>query len=510
MSTRILRSARLISVLTLASRVLGLARDMACSWAFGAGPIFSAFTIAFQIPNLFRRLFGEGALTAASVPVLTERLTREGKESLDDLAGRLIGLLVFILGGICLVGDLVLMGLIWRFGYDYNSALILHLTIITLPFAILICITALLGSVQNVLGLFGPPAAVSIILNVFMIGGAIVGDRLDDGAGVTVLAVAVVLSGFVQAAWLWSILRRKCGLRLRLHVDWRDQHVRHIALTMLPMIAGLGAVQLSALLDSLLAYWFVPGGSGPAILAYAQRLYQFPLGVFAIALATAIFPALSRHAAAGDIEGLGRDLSRGLCVVSFEGLPCAIGLILVREPLIDVLFNRGEFARSGEDAAARVAFAVFMYALGIWAFGANQLVVRAYYALGDVKTPLKVSLVQVVVNFSINLFLVQTFLREGGLALASSITASLQVAVLLYLLQRKTGALDWRYIASHLASIVAAVAMMGLAVWAVDTFGVADLRDMLRLPVLIGIGGVSYVAAAWVVRCKELRELIRG
>lgn len=507
MSLKVMKSARLISLLTLGSRVLGLARDMACSYAFGAGAIWSAWTIAFQIPNLFRRLFGEGALTAAAIPVLTERLSREGTEGLDDLTGRLLGVLAVLLGGVCLITDIVLIGLIWWYRWDYTTALILHLTIVTLPFAILICVTALLGSVQNVLGRFAPAAAAPIVLNIFMIVAALAGGRLDRGAGITVLAGAVVLAGVVQVSWLWWGLRR-AGLRLVPRVDWQSPHVRRIAITMLPMIAGLSAVQLNALLDSLLAYWFV-GESGPAILSYAQRLYQFPLGVFAIALATAIFPALARHAAEADYEAMGRSLSQGICVASFEALPCAVGMIVIRYPLVDLLFNRGEFARA-EDAVARVSFALFMYALGIWAFGINQLVVRAYYATGDVRTPLKAALGNMGVNLCLNLVLVQTPLREAGLALSSAITGTLQVIWLMWRLDRQVRTIQWGLVASRVSRILIAALFMGVLVSLVDRLYFCDQHNAVRLPVLIAAGGATYVLGALILKVRELREMIRG
>lgn len=506
MSRRIFQSARLISALTLISRVLGLGRDMACSYAFGAGAVMSAWTIAFQIPNLFRRLFGEGALTAASVPVLTERLTKEGIEGLDDVAGRLVGLLMVLLGGICLLADVILLAVVWRYRLDYTVGLILHLTIVTLPFAILICVTALLGSLQNVLGRFAPAAAAPVVLNVFMIAGALGGSWLDPGAGIVVLAVSVVLAGITQVLWLWGGLRR-AGLRLNLRVDAHDPHVRRIAVTMLPMIAGLGAVQLNALLDPLLALWFVDT-SAPAILAYAQRLYQFPLGVFAIALATAIFPALSRHAAEADYDALGRSLSRGICVASFEAIPCAVGLMVVRYPLIDLLFNRGEFART-EDAVGRVAFALFMYALGIWAFGINQLVIRAFYAVGDVRTPLKASVANVVINLCLNLILVRTPLREAGLALSSAITGTLQVTWLLTRFDRRMQVIQWRFIVNRLIRILLAAGFMAVAVLAVDQFHLVEFRNIIRLPLLVLIGAGAYVASAWVCRVRELREMVK-
>ncbi|UCD29088.1 MAG: murein biosynthesis integral membrane protein MurJ, partial [Planctomycetota bacterium] len=381
----------MISFLTLLSRILGLVRDMCCSHAFGLGGVWSAFALAFQVPNLFRRLFGEGALSAASIPVLTETLTRNGHTAVDALVGRLVGMLLAILVTVCVVAEIVVAGLFLYYRSVDDTALTLTLAGLLLPYLIFICTVAILGGVQNVFGRFALPAAMPIILNVFMITAALGGKWIVPGGHrkeIVLLAAAVIVAGMVQLVWQWFAVRR-CGLRMRLSLEVNDPAIRRIAITMLPMVAGLGAVQINTLLDALIAWWFVkeqidPAGGlervGPGVLYYAQRLYQFPLGVFAIALATAIFPALSRHSAEDDMPGLGQTLSRGIGVATFEGLPCLVGLILIRKPLVAVLLNRGEFAEwdAGVD---RVSLALFMYALGIWAYAVNHLVVRAFYAL---------------------------------------------------------------------------------------------------------------------------------
>jgi len=501
-----LRSARLISGLTLVSRVLGLVRDMTCSAVCGAGPAWSAFWIAFQVPNLFRRLFGEGALSAAAIPVLTEKLSRDGLDAVDNLSGRLLGLLLVLLTAICVVAEVVVIGLWWAYRTSPHASLTLSLTAVTLPFMVLICAAALLGGLQNVLGRFGPWAAAPVILNLFMIAGAWWGKAIAPDHAIFVLAVAVVLSGVMQVAWMWGGLRRS-NLRLRLSLDRHDPAIRRISLTMLPMVAGMSAVQLNTLVDSLIAGWFVPGFVGPAILSFAQRLYQFPLGVFAIALATAVFPTLSRHAADNDLAGLGRTLSKGIRVATFEGLPCLLGLILVREPLVRALFERGRFAES-PDAAERVALALSLYALGVWAYGVNHLVVRAYYALGDVKTPLKVSLRNVVLNLVLNLLLVQTPLRESGLALATSICAVVQVAALLWRFERRIGHLEWRPILDSTLRAAVATAVMGAGVVLVNRACPAGLSNVIRLVVVAVSGAAVFLAAGWVVRSPELQEMI--
>jgi len=519
MSASMIRSARLISVLTLASRVLGLVRDMACGYAFGVRGVMSAFTVAFQVPNLFRRLFGEGALSAATIPVLTETLTRDGKEAADRLAGRVIAILVVVLVCVCLVTEGVVAGLYWSWGSDANGTLVLALTAMMLPYLILICTTAILGGIQNVFGRFAAPAAMPILLNIFMIAAALGGRWAMPGQlqrGVVLLAAAVMMAGSVQVALQWAMTRR-CGLRLRLQWDTRDPAFRQIGLTLLPMIVGLGVVQINVLADSLIAYVFVkeqvPGAMeaervGTAILYYAQRLYQFPLGVFSVALATAIFPALSRHAAEDDAVGLGRTLSKGIRVATFEGLPCLVGLILIREPLVEVLLKRGEFAKWGA-ATDRVAFAVYMYALGIWASALNHLVVRAFYSLKDATTPLRVSVVMVFLNLGLNLWLVQTPLKEAGLALATSICAALQAIWLLAKFDRRMGHFEWRSIIVSVAKTVVAVAMMGFCVFAANRYLPEGTSNLVRLVLMVAVGVVAYVVVAFVLRCEELRETVR-
>ena len=519
MSASMLRSARLISALTLVSRVLGLVRDMACGYAFGVRGVMSAFTVAFQVPNLFRRLFGEGALSAATIPVLTETLTRDGKEAADRLAGRVVAILVVVLVVVCLIAEGVVAGLYWAWGTDDNGRLVLALTAMMMPYLIFICATAILGGIQNVFGRFAAPAMMPILLNIFMIAAALGGHWAMPGQlqrGVVLLAAAVMMAGIVQVALQWWMTRR-CGLRLRLQWDTRDPAVRQIGWTMLPMIAGLGVVQINVLADSLIAFAFVkeqvPGGVeaervGTAILYYAQRLYQFPLGVFSVALATAIFPALSRHAAEDDAVGLGATLSKGIRVATFEGLPCLVGLILIREPLVEVLLKRGEFAK-WDAATGRVAFSVYMYALGIWASALNYLVVRAFYSLKDAKTPLRVSVVMVFLNLGLNLWLVQTPLKEAGLALATSICVTLQAVWLLVKFDKRVGHFQWRSIIASVSKTLVAVAVMGICVAAASRYLPEETSNLVRLAVPVGVGVVAYVATAFVLRCEELRETVK-
>jgi putative peptidoglycan lipid II flippase len=564
MSTQMLRSARLISALTLVSRILGLARDMAITNALGVGSAASAFWMAFQVPNLFRRLFGEGALSAASIPVLTGVLLKEGQEATDRLAGRIMGLLLVLLTTVCILGEVVVALLFWGYGSDRENALALGLAGLMMPYLVFICAAAMLGGVQNVFGRFASPAAAPVILNAFMIS-AVLGSRWlgpSEARTVVLLAAAVLISGIFQMAWQWTATRR-LGLRLPLGggcpatrgggrfacflpgggrlarllspghpirvpaseaarpeptLDSQNEALRRIGLTMLPMIAGLATIQINTLADSLIAWWFVPevlihpGGAAekvaPAVLSLAQRLYQFPLGIFATALATAIFPALSKHAAESDLPGLGRTLSRGIRVTSFEGLPSLVGLILIREPLVKLLFGHGEF-QEWPAAAPRVSFALLMYALGIWAFGVNQILVRAYYALGDPKTPMLVSVRNVALNLVLNLVLVQTVLKEAGLALATSICAVLQVLALLHRFSNRVGHIEWAATGRSIARTAVATAVMAGAVLGAEHLLGPSARPSLAVAVLVAVGAAAFVGTAVALRCEELHEIAR-
>ena len=283
------------------------------------------------------------------------------------------------------------------------------------------------------------------------------------------------------------------------------------------MLAGLAAVQLNTLADSVIAYVFVEeqiGDAasaervGSAVLYFGQRLYQFPLGVFSAALATAIFPTLSRYAAVGDKPALGHTLSRAVGLATFEGVPCMVGLILVREPLVEVLFKRGEFAAWG-DAVDRVSFAVAMYAVGIWAASLNQIVVRAFYSVQDVRTPLRISMFNVVLNVTLNLILVNTFMKEAGMAFATSFCATLQIIWLMVNFHRRQGHLEWRAISIGMVKVLIAAALMAGAILLIDKQLLTHAAASTKLLTLVPVGAAIYLAATWMLKCEELRHLLR-
>ena len=518
------RHARTFTALTLVSRVTGFARDALLARAFGAGPLLDAFNFAFQVPNLFRRLFGEGALTASFLPVYA-RLDRDDPEVARRFAGVMLAVMAIVLCGITIVGELGLLALLQA---DPPSAFGLRLLMVMLPYMPLVCLVALVGAMLQTHGRFGPSAASPIILNACIIGAAFVGsewwERLGlgpvqgDRAHVERVAWSVMAAGVLQLAWNLAALRvHRVRVHLRLGPDW--PHLREVIIKTLPMLLGLGVFQLNTFVDSLVASWQtmvgptimgvpypLPEGS-LTYLSYAQRLYEFPLGVFGVATATAIFPALAREANAPDrfIE----TLRRGIRLSFFIGFPASVGLLIVREPLAGAVFRGGRF---GQEDVATVAFVLAMYAPAVWAYALQQVATRAFYALGDSATPVRISLWMVLANFMLNVALIWTPLGVGGLALSTALCASVQVMLMSRALRARMGPVVDRETARSLGrTVLATVAMAAVTGLAAIAFDGEDTWawNAGALMVLVGVGGIAYVAAARTLKMPELGWALR-
>ncbi len=458
----LVRSASVVSVLTTVSRVTGLARDAVLAGLFGAGQLLDAFFVAFLVPNLFRRLFGEGALTAAFLPRY-RRLLDDDPEAAGRYAAAVLREAAAWLVGAVLLAEAVLLGLLVAGVGGDKARLGFVLTATMLPYAPLVCGTALLGAIGQARDRFGPAAAAPVILNLGMIVAAAVAALAtpEGPARVLVVAASVVALGVLQLlAVRAGIGPVRAGVRVVSPLaEWtaRDLPLAATRRAMLPMILGLGVFQVNTLLDGLLAFSLsapaavAPGESGQAAvlhlfgreLAYpirtggvstltlAQRLYQFPLGVFGIAIATAIFPRLS--AAAGDPAAFARTLRRGLWLSLAIGLPASAGLLATRVPLARVVFERGAFDAGDAAAVARVLAG---YAVAVWAYMLMHLWTRAFYAKDDATTPLKVAVAAVFLNLALNLTLVWP-LGAAGMAWATAVSAVVQTIALAWILRRR-------------------------------------------------------------------------
>lgn len=515
-------AVRVVSSLTLLSRVAGLARDVLTARLFGDTLLGSSFRAAYALPNLFRRLFGEGALSAAFIPQYT-LLARDDARVADQLASLVVRLLTLVTAGltVILVGVLVLV--LALAPHDAERALSFRLMILMLPMMPAVCITAILGGILQAHGRFAPSAAAPVLLNLFQIGAGalcLAGVVRDPVQGAYAVGAAALLASGAQIVWCLRALRGKVRWT-RLTSDARE-HARSVLRRFVPALLGLGTLQLNTMLDVVIAMW--PVWVGPtllgfavplddrsnAVLSYSQTLYQFPLGVFGIAVATAVFPLLSRTA---DRPALFIEhLHRGIRLSLFIGLPASLGLVLVRHDLLAVIFGGGRHAGFSAEGLERAGWVLLGFAPAIWAYSLNHVFTRAFYARGDTTTPMRLAVRMVALNLVLNLTLIW-FLGEAGLAWSTGATAIIQCTLLARLCRTKLDlpALD-APTRGAILRILGATLLMGAGVW-LALWLLPDARTWpahaLRLGVGVVVGSGSYALLARVLRLPELGMLLR-
>jgi len=536
----IVTSAKLIACCTLASRITGLVRDMLLLQTYSLAWIADAWNYAFQFPNLFRRLLGEGALAAAFVPVFTRVLESDGRAAAWRLLARTLGLLALSLTTLIVALELVLLA-VWLLLRPDDPAqaaardLLLALTALMLPFMFTICTVALLASVLNCVGSFVPGALTPIVLNLFMIAGIVwLGPAFGPEPRVQIfgVAIAVLAAGGVQILLLLPVLRAH-GVRLGWAVDLRDPNLRTLLRQLGPVLIGQGLLVLSPFLDTQICVFLTRLHDQPAdrtllgvpvpyaleegaltALTNATRLYQFPLGVVAVSLGVAALPVLTRLIARDDRQAWRRELLRATRLSTFVGMLAGAMMIAAAEPIVRMLF---EYRRFGPEHTLRVAHVVRCYGLGMWAFCAHHLVLRGFYSLGDVRTPLKISCALMPVNLLISLVLVWFEpIREAGFAISASLTATASVLVGLALLTRRSGTplVDAPLVSAWLrmlvAGLVAALAAR-LALPALEGVETGS-RVVSRVLVALGalaVGAAAYLLTAWLLRLPEPALLLR-
>ena len=478
-----------------------------------------------EFPNLFRRLFGEGVLAVSYLPVLSATLERDRRDAWRLASVVLLRLTVLLLV-LVVLGELVLAG-IGAVASDFPEIrMFVSLAAIMLPYTLLICLTAQVAATLHALGQFALPALVPTILNIcWLIAVLVVAPFVssDKIVQAQVLASAVLLAGMLQLAVQVPALRR-FGFRF----DYDPQAVQYglnqIVRAMGPMVLGLMVTQINTLMDSLIAWLLAaPQGAEPTIawlgdvpypmeqgavaaLYYGERLYQFPLGILGIAVATAIFPLLSRHAARNDHQSLSEDLTLGIRLVLFLGIPAGVGLILLSQSLARLLYERHEFTPADTLRTARV---IACYAVGVWAYCALPVLVRGFYALGDRLTPVRVGVTVVAVNFSLNLILIWP-LAESGLAVATTIGASLQVVALAVIFSRTKNRLDWRAVTETVLRTLVATSGMAAGFYGTTLIlpaGTSFVANLIEVLVPFTVAVIAYLVAAWLLRASELSLL---
>ncbi len=508
---RVAKAAGVVGAATVLSRIFGFLRDVVIAWFFGAGLFADAFFVAFRIPNLLRRLFAEGSLSIAFIPIFTEYYKKSGKAEAFRMAGSFAWLLSIVLAIVSLTGILLAPLIVSLIapgftGSSQKFALTVLLTRIMFPYIFFIGLTALFMGVLNVMDHFLAPALAPVFLNIAMIASVfIISPHLSDP--VTGLALGVLAGGALQLGLQVPFLVKK-GFYFWKKVEWYHPGIKKVGVLMIPTIFGAAVYQINILVGTLLAS-LLPEGS-ISYLYYADRLVQFPLGIFGIATATAVLPSLSRQAAAEDLEGLKKTFAYALNLVLFITIPSMVGLILLREPIVALLFKRGAF---NADAVQLTACALLYYTVGLWAFAAVRIVVSTFYALQDTATPAMMAVVSIFANIILGVILMQ-FLGHGGLALSTSLASAINLILLIIVMRKKLGNFEWQNIAMATGKTILCSAVMGGVVWGM-TVSLNLSGDMTTISLLYKIviciiaGCVTYSFLSFFVKSHEFLSLIK-
>ena len=511
----LLASVRVVSGWTLVSRLLGYARDLLMAALLGGSswPL-DTFLTAFSIPNLFRRVFGEGALATAFVPLFSEARRREGEEEAWRFAAGVFSLLAAALVTVAAGGE-VLLWVVGRWaGGGERSALLLRLLLVLFPYLVPICLAALLAGVLQARGRFGRASFAPIVLNLCWLAALGLvwwwGEGWAEEGWVMVLALAVLISGVLQVGMLYQGVRRGGG-----RLGWRwaalgEPRLRRMLGLMLPTAVAGAVFQLNVLADRLIALWAVPEAGGVFALYLGMRLTQFPLALIGIAMGTVALAALSDCAGRGDEVGYRRTLASALSGVLAVAVPASVGLMVLAGPTVRLLFQWRAF---GPRAAERAAAVLVLYGVGLWAYCLQHVLTRAYYARQDMRTPMRIGIPMVVVNLGLNLALVGP-LAERGLALATAATAVLQVALLGWGLRGWLTGRGRRRLLRVAVRATAASALMGASVLAARWLlpaggpGLGARLVAVAVPTAVGVG--VYLAAARGLALREVFEVFGG
>lgn len=514
---RLLKSTAIIAGFTLISRVLGLVRDVLIARFLGAGPVSDAFFTAFKLPNVFRRMFAEGAFNAAFVPLYARRIEEEGKEAADTFANEAAAALFVTVAAIVILFEITMPWSLSLIGFGLDRAydpvtgispyyLAVIYAQITMPYLLFMSMVALFSGVLNTRNFFALAAAVPIVLNLFMIGTLastlVIG--WDQSTLGYFLCGAIALSGFVQMALLiWGC--RRAGVRVRIKRPRITPGIKRLVVLGVPGIISAGITQINLLVSHSISTL----KSGAASwLTYADRLYQLPLGMIGIAMGVALLPALSRRLRAGDEIGAKTSLNRAIEIAAFLTIPAAFALGAIPEFLISGLYERGAFT---PETTSQTAKALKMFAYGLPAFVMLKVLTPAFFARENTRTPMIYAALSAVINVTLGLYL---FYAIGfyGLALATSVAAWVNVICLTFILLKDGNFNPDRRLLTRLPRIALASALMagGLIFTAPYLAGylkTSILMDFIALGVLCLIGLVIYAAAAALLRAFNMNDI---
>jgi putative peptidoglycan lipid II flippase len=513
---KVAKAAGIVGSATLVSRVMGYIRDMVMSWAFGTGLAADAFYVAYRIPNILRELLAEGSMSAAFIPVFTETLTTESKESARHLANAIFArLLVILLVLTCLgvvfapfVVKVIAWGWVSKSGNEDKFFLGVKLTRIMFPYLLFIGLAALAMGMLNSFRYFLTPALSPVMLNVMTISAVVLSMRFLSQP-ILGVAVGVVLGGICQFLIQVPVLQKQ-GMRMRPQFKPTHPGVKRIGFLALPVLLSSSVNQVNIFIGTIFASFLATGSI--TYLYYGMRFIHFPLGIFGIAIATAVLPTMAAQAARREMSEFRETLSLGLRLVFFIMFPAMAGLIALRVPIVSLLLERGQFTSASTQG---VALALLCYAVGLWAFAGVRVVVQAFYALQDTRTPVKIALVALCSNILLSaLFVFETPLAYGGLALASSLAAMLNISLLTVQLRKKIGRIDASRIRRSLFKIIPASLGTGVIGWFVSSNPLWEHREnnLHKLELLVGgmlVSACFYLVAMKVMNSEEL-EFIWG
>lgn len=509
-----LKSSGAMGGATLLSRILGMVREMVCARFMGDSAVASAFIFAFQVPNLFRRLLGEGALSASLVPILKETEVRFGEKSMWETANAALSLLFCL----CFAAIVLVVGagsfLLWFGGWDPKTELLLELMCVMAPYILLVCAAAVLMGICNARGIFFLPALNASVLNIIMILSVFflapqIGDNLQEQ--VFGLAMGVLVAGVLQMLLQLPALARQ-GFRLRFVLPWKHPAVGDVVGRMSAGIVGIAAYQINVLLSSSIAF-----GEADYIVSsfnYAVRLMELPQGVIGVSLATFLLPTLSGLAAKKKYLEFRSVLKEGMGHVIYANLLASVLLFVLAEPIVRLLFERGQF---GPESTMRCQVALKCLVPGLVAFSLVNVCNRAFFALGDIKTPMRISVVCLGVNLLLTVLLIRWFqqwgMGQGGMGMANSASAFLNLGLLIYALKRKFRSLILGDVGRELRTVVASGILTGLLVWGarLGMEGMVGSRtlvaQMLTVFVPLFLGGSVYAAVTYRLKVKMARDI---
>ena len=506
----ITRAAGLMSIATFISRILGYIKDMVLAKFFGATGIADTFFVAFRIPNLLRELFAEGSMSSAFIPVLTEYQTKHGMREAERLVRITFTFILIFVGLICLLGIIFAPTIVTAIAPGFRTmpekfSLTVMLTRIMFPFLLFISLAALAMGALNTKRIFFPSALAPALMNIVIIVIVLIfAARIKQP--ILAVAIGVACGGLLQFIFQIPFLLKN-GHQLLPEYNFGHPGLKKMSILIFPATMGMAVAQINIFISTILAS-YLPEGS-ITYLYYSMRLIQFPIGIFGVAMGMAVLPTLSEHAAKREYEKLSNDFSFALRFLFFITVPAMVGLIALREPIVNILFQRGKF-----DYAATVgtAQALLFYSLGIWCIVGSRVITVSFYSMQDTKTPVKIAVIALATNVIFSIILMNP-LKHSGLALSNSIAAGLNFILLFFFLKKKLKQIDTRKVFIAFSKTILASSVMGIIgglllrsnIWQIQGY---TLDKVFYLSGTIALCTCLYFFLSYIMKSEEVSYIL--